>query len=425
MHGYILTRVLFSVIAVWVVLGGLTLFQNAALRQRIALTIAVFLCFAGALRYVANTIIAKVRNPPSWDVGIYWTWGRVALISHRVYDPASSVAIGLTVARDEIWRQEVIARGFLYPPTTILLFAPLGLFRTYQSATPWWYAANVTALVLAIALLWRIYFRKHGLIGLLATAALVLAFPATAQTLFTGQPMTIALLLVTLYAAAGPRLRGGLWLGLAFIVKPLALVLFLDPLCRRRFAQAGAAAATVAGASMLTVLLLGWQNVLPYFTNGPDRRYSAAVLLDPQRSPESLLSAVAYLSRHTVANSLFQEPLFLLCAAAMTLTTIVLCVLLKDRDNNSVTLSLLIPLSLLVYPPTSLHYNDLLLISIFTLWSEFESARPVAAVLFISAIYGLLVTWTVVSFLGPLLLWLTFAGLAIQRTRRALSLRPA
>ena len=385
----------------------------------------MLLCLGGALRLVLETLVAKIKSPPTWDVGIYWTWGRVALSSHRIYDPASHVAIGLAVARDAIWQQEVIARGFLYPPTTILLFAPLGLFPTYQSAAPWWYAANVTALALAIALLWRTYFQRQGLTGLLATSVLVLAFPATAQTLFTGQPMTIALLLVTLYALDKPRLRGGLWLGLAFIVKPLALVLFLDPLCRRRFTQAGIAAATVAGAGAVTILFLGWQNVLPYFTNGPDRRYPAAVFLDPRRSPESLLSVVVPLTHHAALHSFLQEPIFLVCAAAMTLATVFLCVLFKGCDTDGVTLSLLVPLALLVYPPSILLYNELLLIPIFTLWNTFESTRPVTAALFISAIYGLLVTWTPYSFLGPLSLWIVFAALVVLRRQPSLSLSSA
>lgn len=419
MSTYFAGHALFAVIAVWLVLGSLAWLQNRTARIRALPVGAMLLALGGGLKLTGAALVGAIKAPPKWDLGIFWMWGRVALTSHKVYDPASNARVGLSVAHGAIWRQQVLAWGFIYPPPSILLFAPLGLFGTFQRAAPWWYAVNVLALALAIVAAWYNYFRIQPL-GLLATTALVLTFPATSQAL-RGQPIAIALLFMLLYAADRSKLRAGVWLGLAFIIKPLAIVLFLEPLIKRRFGQMFMAIGTVASAAAGAVLLLGWKNVVPYFTNGPYRRYPPSMWTDPQNGNESLYSAVVRLVHEAVPHPFMQEPLFLLVAGLMTAITVILCMRLA-QDDDGIMVSLLITLALLLYPPSALYYNDLLLIPLFTLWRNFSATRPIAVILCISAIYGFTVYSTAFNIVAPLSLWTVFAALAAARIPRVSSL---
>lgn len=410
---YLVSHICFVVIAVWVVLGSLLWLKHRSTLLLFVSACAIGLILAFAAKLARNTIAARIKTPPKWDIGIFWTWGRVALTSRKVYDPASNIKVGLLVAHDAIWRQQVLNVAFIYPPPTIWLYAPFGLFATFQSAAPWWYAANVLALAFAIVALWSNYFRSHPL-GLLATATLVLAFPATVETLYHGQPVVIALLFVALYAADRSPLRAGVWLGLAFVIKPLAIVLFLEPLLKRRFRQLLVAVGTVAAATAGSILLLGWKNVAPYFTNGPYHRYPPSMWLDPQDGNESLYVALVRLAHETNPHQFMQEPLFLFSAAVLTTVTVILCWRVAN-DNDGITLSLLMALALLLFPPSALYYNDLLLIPLFVLWQRFFEKRPIAVILFISAMYGFMVRSTAFNILAPLSVWVVFAAVAAAR----------
>lgn len=414
------SHAILAVFTVWFVLGGLTSWRSFSTTARRIFAVGLVLLFFVNSREIVQTLESRLRTPPAWDVGIFWLWGQVALRTHRIYDPASSIWIGSAISHDASWREQVLNVGFIYPPPTILLFAPLGLFRSFQSAAPFWYAMNLIALAAAIYVLWRAFLRQYEFAGALAAAVLVVAFGATDDTLHNGQPVIIALLFIGLLIWDSAPLRRGLWLGLAFIVKPLALILLVQPLLKRWWRELTAALATTALAFFGAAVLVGWQNVAAFFTDGPSKRYPVAMWLDPQDGNESLFSGVVRITHATVPDSLLHARLFLICAALITLVTIALCAKSSNRVAN---LSLLLALSLLIFPPSAAYYNDLLLIPVLALYCGAAPGQRVAVIAYISMLYALLVYSTVFNIVAPLSMWLVFALILISEARVETALR--
>jgi hypothetical protein len=297
--------------------------------------------------------------------------------------------------------------GFIYPPQTILLFAPLGLFSRSEEASALWYGFNSLCLVISIVVLWRAFFKDYGTIGLIIVALLVTVFHPTTSAFVFGQPLPVMLMLLSLYLIANTAVQRGILLGASFAVKPFAIAFLLKPLIRRSWTEIAAAAATIAAAFIGAVLLVGWQNVVPYFTNGPSQRYPLYVWLEG--SNDSLFSAALRITHEPAPASLGSAHLYLGSALVVSLVTLALCYRFRNSDPR-VLLSFLIAYSLLVFPPSAAHYNVLLLIPIFVLWEQYSKLAPMAIIVYLAALYGLQEFWlSPWIFLGPLSVWLIFA----------------
>lgn len=405
-------HLLLVIVSVCLVVGGLVLWQRGRMSRRrlFAYGSGLAIAFVLLMRQIVETVTPRWNDPPIWDVRSFWVWGRIAATTHGIYDPAQSISIGATFPRDSTWLQQFLNVGFIYPPPTILLFAPLGLFATPQQASPWWYAFNLTCLVASVTVLWHAFFKRNGIVGLLVVAVLVAGFYPTTSTLFFGQPLPVLLLVLSLYLIVPSSIWRGILLGAAFIVKPLAIVFLLLPIVRRSWRELGAAIATIAAGFASAIVVVGWSNILPYFTNGPSRRYPLYIWMD--NGNESLFSAVLRITHQPVPVSLSQATLFLACAFVVSIVTCALCVRNSNADQR-VLFSFLIAYALLVFPPSAGYYNDLLLIPILTLWNRYGNSRPYAVGIYILALYVLHEWWSPLLALAPLSLWLLFAGILV------------
>jgi hypothetical protein len=405
-----------ELVVVCFILAGLAAWQRLSASRRAIFTAGMLVLLPLLAINVVKSVAPHFHNPPIWDVRCFWVWGRVALGSHNIYDPAGSLAIGSAFPFDANWQRDFLEVGFIYPPQTILLFAPLGLFSTPDSAGPPWYSVNLVAMLAAIYVLWRAFLLRYGAVGLLATTLLVMGFEPDLQTLSNGQPVLILLLLVALYLADGPPVRRGIWLGLAIIVKPLAIALLIQPLVAR------VAVASAVGAAFLgAVLLVGWNNILPYFTNGPSHRYPTSIWLESEN--QSLFSAVLRILHQPAPDTLLHAYAFLACALVVTMTSLLLCAKSAGNDRAG-EISLLIALALLIFPPSATYYNPLLLIPVLTLWNRYSLRSPLPTITYLAALYGFLVYSTPESphgtILAPLSIWLIFAWIMMsERAQRA------
>lgn len=401
-------HILIVEIALWFVLGAALLQNLRPLHnsRRAIIALVMFLFLMVGLRDVEHIIALRWHEPSIWDVRSFWVWGRVAMTTHRIYDPAASLALGRAFPYDYGWTSQFLNVGFIYPPATILLFAPLGLFTSPQAASPFWYTFNIIALIAAIVVLWRLFFQEYGVLGLLAVAVLTVTLKSTFSTFSFGQPLPVMLLLLSCYLADRFATRRGVWLGLAFIVKPMAIAFLLLPVLRRTWSEVTAATVTILAGTLVTIELFGWSNIWPYFANGPSRRYPLVTWME--QSNESLFSAVLRLTHQAVPDSLVHARLFLLSAIVVTAITVYFCVRSAPRDP-AVTLSFLIGYSLLVFPPSAGYYNDILLIPMLLLWNRFGSRRPWHVVAYFSFIYAILEWLSPIGFLAPFSIWLAFA----------------
>jgi hypothetical protein len=324
-------------------------------------------------RFVSFAVAAH-KNPPVWDFRTFWVYGRVAVTSGRIYDPAALHAVARIFPFDGVWARQVLDVGFLYPPTGILLFAPLGLFSTPQAAAPYWYALNGVALLLTALVCWHGYLRRYSWVGFIAAACFMLAFNPTRWTFIIGQTMIWLLLFVLLFALDSRPVRRGVWLGLACVIKPLALPLLLEPALRRCWTELLAAAAVILAAFAGAIALVGAHNALAFFYDSPYARYPGSeVASTVSQGLQGVL--LRFFHQQPVHYSLSGEPVFVAAALLITAVTIAACMRTPSRELR---ISLLIALALLVYPQSLFFYTELLLIPVLVLWNTTERSTAIA-----------------------------------------------
>jgi hypothetical protein len=376
--------------------------------RRFAAGSLLLVLLAVAVRPLAIMVQSALRNPPMWDFRCFWVWGRIALGTRAVYAPASSLTFARMFPFDPEWFKQFLVVGFIYPPPSILLYAPLGLFGTPALAAPYWYAVQLLALGAAIVILWRKFLKHYGWLGLLAVAILVCSFRATTATFMYGQPLTLLLLLLSLYAADGSASRRGVWLGLAFIVKPMAIVFFVLPLLRRAWREFVVGVATIFAGFAGAIVLLGWKNVAAYFSDGPSNRYPLSIWLDPGN--ESLFSIVLRYTHASVPSSLSHAGTYWIAVTLLTIMTLLLCIKARAQDPET-CFAMLIPYALLVFPPSGGSYNDVLLIPVLLLVSRYGARSTPWVIGCVSLLY---LIWSPVAFLAPFSLWLIYAAIIVR-----------
>ncbi len=146
----------------------------------------------------------------------------------------------------------------VYPPTTLLVVAPLASTARWQSARVVWAAINLTALLAVPVALAYLAGLPPLALRTLALAAVSLTMVAVRQSLSGGQPVVIAMAAVVFATVAARRrwdVAAGLLLGIAVAVKvPVGGPFAAYWLLRRRWRTVGIAAAAVA---VLTAVAVG------------------------------------------------------------------------------------------------------------------------------------------------------------------------
>jgi hypothetical protein len=214
---------------------------------------------------VARVIAENVADPGEWDFLGFWLHSQTALERENFYDPihAQKRAAGMLVS--DAFRTEIIDVGFWYPPQSMLLFWPLGLFSRSTSLSLW-YGVNVVVLIGAVLLLCRTFFDELGALPLLSTLGLVLACYGTLSTVTFAQTTFVCLLFVAAAGLEPDRIRAGVFAALAFFVKPFSGLLLVPALfARERRTVAGGVLAVLAS-SAVALVAFGGEVFLRYFS---------------------------------------------------------------------------------------------------------------------------------------------------------------
>lgn len=408
---------IYSGAAALIILGGINGWPRLSKPLRIVWGVLVAGIALLALRRIELVVAANLADPPPYDIGAFWLFGRVALLTGRIYDPAAFHAIGQGLNYGPAWSHERLDVGFPNPPPAILIFAPLGFFGSVRASEPFWYALVFAALVACIGILWSAYLRNYRWAGLLAAAGIVLAFQPTYTTIQHGQTMFFQLLFLLLAATNASNLRTGVWLALTCTVKPFAWPLIVYPVVRRRWSMLASAAGTGGILFGAAIALLGWRNVATYFTSGPYTRYPASAISEIYN--QSILGAMLR-ARHqsmTYADSL-RDPLYLLVFFAFVIASAWLCVRAPRRERD-LCLSLLISTALVIFPHVIYFFVELLIVPLLVLWKrraefrggtvlvpafaviEYALAGPVPTGLLASLYAWALVAWVMLDVGAP------------------------
>ncbi|MEP7189359.1 MAG: glycosyltransferase family 87 protein [Roseiflexaceae bacterium] len=364
--------------------------------------------------YTAGAIAvmrANIADPPEWDFQLFWIFGRVAVRGLKFYQPENLHQMLDSLRPSAEFLRELF---FFHPPPTMLLFLPLGWFDIH-TAFLIWYCFNCAILAVDVILLWRIFQRQAGLLGLLLTTALVLMLPATLWTISYGQTNFIFLLMILLFWMERDHPRGGLWLAIGIFAKPLLVFLPIYPLLRRHWRVLGGMIVALAGISLLSMIVFGPSTFINYFTGNPIVNSMPASLYTESVN-QSLLANVLRLTGYDFSRtSPYTQPLFIILALLLTASTGWL-VYWIEQPQADWALALTLVLALLIFPKTLAHYSVLLLVPICLIWSQRHQlpGHVWSAIAFITFEYALINHGGSAIFIAIALCWAMLLGVAVS-----------
>ena len=267
----------------------------------------------------ALTIHKSIKKPHEWDFLDFWIAGQSIVSDRNIYDPDEYQQVQLPFEPSDEFKREVLDVGFKYPPTSAVIFMPLGYF-SFKTAKMLWYIFQFLFFVSSILLAFRLFASQFDAIHLLLTAALFMSLSATASTFYFGQTNFMALTFLLLFRKSYKTIIGGLFLSLGIIIKPF-LIIFL-PYCLIRGHLRAFVAATLGLSffSLIGLLLLGEQTFVTYFVANPSAHFPHWMYTEKMN--QSLLATILRLIDYQSANGTpVLNPAFLLSAILMVTVT--------------------------------------------------------------------------------------------------------
>jgi hypothetical protein len=355
--------------------------------------------------------VTNILDPREYDFLFFWSFGQ-ALNVGSPYDVDLLHRLGESRGASDVYQHEVYC---LYPPPCLPLFWPLG-WLPYQSAIVAWYIAIWGGLLATVAQLRRLLEPEWSWLGWLVAAALVLGLHATYSAMFYAQT---DFWLVGAWLAAcltANRVRQGLWLGLAIVVKPFAAVIALDAIMRREWRTLAAMAVPVVVALVIFVALQGPAGLETYRTRNP----LAGEILAAKYTEPMNQSLLAVLLRKTDSHPNSRPVLFapfVILGGLLTLATAVVLLRLP-KELRSLGIGYTIALGLLIYPGCLAHYCVFLLVTMALLWHERNrlNVPPWAIIAAIALPYGLV--WGRAFFAANFVAWLLLTVLLTLSFRK-------
>ncbi|MBZ0280909.1 MAG: DUF2029 domain-containing protein [Anaerolineae bacterium] len=353
-----------------------------------------------------QNIYTNYLIPPDFDLKWFWLKGRIGIQRLNFYQSEYARELAQNYAPGEELMAELV---FWYPPPTMLFIAPMGLFDL-QPGILFWYAVQIALLVVDIVLIWRLFLKDSGWVGLFFTSAMMLMLYPAIYTISLGQTSFQLLLFVLLFWRDRDHPRAGLWIALGVFTKPLFAVVFLYLLLRRRWRVFGASIISMALISLVTIVIFGAETFFSYFTGNalgqtPDFMYTEMV-------NQSLLAGIIRGTGYDLTqNAALLNPIFIVVGLALTAVTAWIVWRLKPRHEDW---ALVLPfmLILLLYPASLLTYSVLLILPIFLLISSRAQipGKAVGVVVLLTVLYTILAFRTgAVTLAANLITWMVCA----------------
>jgi hypothetical protein len=335
--------------------------------------IIVFI-FYGVFAVSAALFLLKVveifLHPVVWDFTAFYLYGKVAAAGYNVYVPESFHTVFATMhdlpALDYAeFSQEVVNTGFLYPPQTILLFAPLG-FLSYKAAILCWTIFTLLFVPGCIYQAYTQFFKPYKWTGLIfVTSLFFLLSPVRATVIFSQTNFILLFLLLLMYKYADKK-YAGILLALAIFTKPYMIVFSLYFLWRKKWQALFYFTASVLIFTIATFLCFGKDIFVTYIFDNPSKRLPAWVF---QEQINQSLHAVLLRAKVITIGTPFIY--YCIVGAGLLLTGIFLFYLAKRKQYFFMWAVLLLS-GLLLYPGTLSYYGTLLLFIVFRFFDTKE-----------------------------------------------------
>lgn len=326
----------------------------------------------GILCAVASIIVLNKIYPiyksffsiKEWDFLAFYLYGKLGAAGVDFYDPANIAKIFSTMKLpfevSESFFKGVIQVGFIYPPVSMLIFAPIG-YLNIETANISWKIFELSFLIMDIILLVKIFSVVGSQwINILVIFIITLVFPGTTTTILFNQTNFVLLFFMLLIYKDPENWKSGVYLILAVLIKPVAAVWFLYYIINKKWAPMAAASLSGVLLILLSVVLFGYDNYISFFSSPPTVRLPETQYMETIN--QSLFATITRIGLRHDISSLFSHRT-LITIILSVLLMVVTCIVSRNLAKSSQRLSFLIfiPFSLLIYPGFLSHYTVLLI----------------------------------------------------------------
>ncbi|MEO8763162.1 MAG: glycosyltransferase family 87 protein [Ginsengibacter sp.] len=315
-------------------------------------------------------IFSRLIHPQVYDFTAFYLYGKVAATGHDYYLPGNLHAAFNMLQLPQLdyagFQEEIVNVGFLYPPPTILWFAPLG-FLSYNTALISWTVFNLFILLGCIYLIYDLFFKQYKLNGLMLVSILVFLFLPVRETVSFSQTNFILLFFLLLMNKYPDRKFAGILLALALFTKPYMIVFLFVFILKKQWNTILyfiMSSLTLVGT---TLLLFGKGPFISYIFSNPSKRLPAWVF-----SEEINQSLHGVLLRNNLITIEDHVSYTCILAGGLLLTAIYLGYLVRRKLYNYLWVALLLT-GLLFYPGTLSYYGVLLLFIMFQFFNSKKS----------------------------------------------------
>jgi len=230
--------------------------------------IVYIVLFLSAIYFFFYRVVNVINDTPVYDFTAFYLWGKTAAKGLDFYLPANLQivfnSLELPPADYKIFTEEIVNVGFLYPPPTILYFAPLG-FLSYKAAVICWAVLNVFFAFGSIYLIYDLFFRKDKLNGLILVSILFIFLKPVLDTVSFLQTNFIVLFYLLLVRKYLDKRIAGVFVALAMFTKPYMAILVLLFIIKRKWGTVIyflASAVIIVGITLLFFGLAPFQRMI-------------------------------------------------------------------------------------------------------------------------------------------------------------------
>ena len=305
---------------------------------------------------------------PQWDFVSFFLFGKVGISHSDFYDPNIFMkfynTLDLQPRVNGGFIPEIVNVGFWYPPPSMLLFLPLGMFDI-QTGYFIWQTIIIVFLIADIFLLVKYFpisinkiYNKNIIIYL--SAILVLLFPSILSPMLYSQTISVFLFFLILLMLNLDNWKAGIFLTVLILIKPLAAIFALYFLLFKKWKVLGFFVLSGCTVILVSIFLFGYDSFIIFFKSPPTNRIPPEILYEP--TSESLNAILLRLQLRISGYVNFKSIRIVasLLSIIMILITFYSSKMLAKK-SNLLSFIIFIPMSLLIYPNTQSFYILLLL----------------------------------------------------------------
>ncbi|HWR94041.1 MAG TPA: glycosyltransferase 87 family protein [Flavobacterium sp.] len=309
--------------------------------------------------------------------------------------------------------KEILDVGLLSPPSTMLFFAPLASFDYQISRTV--LSLLVALFIFLNAILANIIFLKEGrsFFSFLFIFIVITVIPGTYNTIYLVQTNFILLffLLLAFYKTEKPI--SGFYLALSAIFKPISGILLLYFISNKKWKPVTWFLISSSILLLITSFIWGFDNLTSYILSPPTQRLPHSIY-----TQELNQSLIGLLNRNLEIYGLSGSVISLLYLSLSGIMTALTIIASKNLQKVNLQFSFLpfIPLMLLIYPSSLMHYM-VYLVPVFLYFMFLKKSEKYLWVVIVPAFIFL----SSETFFSYLILWMMFlyAGLYVASNNKS------